>query len=143
MTFGYGLKVWHKPGAFKFNAKYPELFDALIAFGNTVVPKGWTYDAITLNKDMVAKKHTDSKNAGHSVIVGFGDYDGGELSVWGIEGTPTENKFKNYDIRDRPLLFNGSLMPHSGRPFRGSRYTIVFHKQNVDLPDKNRVLRGK
>ena len=135
MTFGYGLKVWHKPGPFKYNAKHPELFDALISFGNFVAPDGWAYDAITLNKNMVAEKHTDSKNTGRSVIVGFGPYDDGFLRIW------TDDASIDKDIKDRPLMFNGSLLPHAGLPFSGTRYSIVLHKQNVNV-ERGRQLVG-
>jgi len=136
MTFGYGLKVWHKPGPFKYNAKHPELFEALVNLGNFIAPTGWTYDAITLNKNMIANKHTDSKNTGRSLIIGFGQYSDGLLRIW-----TSDNTFIDHDIKNAPLMFNGSILAHEGLPFNGTRYSIVLHKQNVNV-ERDRQLVG-
>jgi hypothetical protein len=126
MTFGYGYKIAASPGSYRWNFKKPDVFDALVAFGNTVVPLDWEYDSITLNHNMVANKHLDVKNVGLSVIIGIGDYTGGELKVWNASNT----KSKAYSIHDKPLMFNGGLLYHEGTPFNNNRYTMVFYKQN-------------
>ena len=125
MTFGFGdnRKGWN---FYATNKKYPEVFEALVKFGNAVVPKGWKYQGITLNHGVRAKKHKDKKNVGESVIVGFGDYTGGELKVW-------DGKDKNpqpLNIRDNPAMFNGGNLYHQTTPFKGDRYTIIFYKQS-------------
>lgn len=137
MTFGYGYKIAASPGPYRWNNKYPDLFKALIAFGNSVVPAGWEYDSITLNKDMIANKHKDSKNVGLSVIVGLGDYTGGEIRVWNAE----DEDAKEYDIHDKPLMFNGGLLYHEGTPFKNTRYTMVFYKQGYK-GNKEFTLKG-
>ena len=125
MTFGYGYKIAAIPGPYRWNTKYPNLFEALIALGNSLVPIDWEYDSITLNNNMIANKHKDSKNVGLSVIIGIGNYTGGELTVWNGENEDS----KLYDIHNKPLMFNGGLLYHEGTPFEGNRYTIVFYKQ--------------
>jgi hypothetical protein len=117
---------------FKTNEKYPEVFKALVNFGNLVVPKGWEYQTITLNHNAKAKKHVDSKNVGKSVIIGIGDFTGGEIRVFKPDGTGG----KDYNLHDIPLLFNGGLLPHETQEFKvgdykpgEGRYTMIFYKQ--------------
>lgn len=107
------------------NKKHPELFAALVRFGNLAVPSGWTYQSITLNHGVQAKKHIDIQNNGDSVIVGIGNYIGGELNVYDISGI----EFVSHDIHDKPLMFNGAIYPHETKPFEGERYTMIFFKQ--------------
>ena len=124
MTFGFGD---NRRGFnyFKTNAKYPEIYKALVEFGNRAVPKGWEYQAITLNHGVKAKKHIDSKNVGKSVIIGIGNFTGGEIGVWRSDNT--KPVYKN--LHDKPIMFNGGLLPHETQPFEGNRYTMVFYKQ--------------
>lgn len=137
MTFGFGdnRQGWN---FYATNKKYPEVFEALVKFGNAVVPKGWRYQGITLNHGVKAKKHKDKKNVGESVIVGFGDYTGGELKVWdGNDKNP-----KALSIKDDPLMFNGGNLYHQTTPFKGDRYTIIFYKQ-AKKPKKGEVGIGR
>jgi len=122
MTFGFGDNR-HGWNFYKTNEKYPDVFKALIDFGNQVVPKGWEYQGITLNHGVKAKKHVDSKNVGASVIVGIGDFTGGDIRVWQGE------KHKDWALHDKPVMFNGGLLAHETQPFEGNRYTFVFYKQ--------------
>ena len=65
------------------------------------------------------RPHRDSgAGAGQSVslIVGLGDYAGGELVV---EGVP-------HDIRYTPLEFDGWTERHWTLPFHGERYSLVW-----------------
>jgi hypothetical protein len=124
MTFGFGdtRRGWNY---YKTNKVHPEIFKALVEFGNQVVPKGWTYQGITLNHGVKAKKHVDRKNVGASVIVGIGDFTGGEIRVWNQDG----GNPKDWPLHDRPVMFNGGLLAHETQPFKGDRYTFVFYKQ--------------
>jgi len=72
-----------------------------------------------------AKKHIDSKNVGASVIIGIGDFTGGEIRVWNQEG----NKHQDKNLHDHPVMFNGGLLAHETQPFKGDRYTMIFYKQ--------------
>jgi uncharacterized C2H2 Zn-finger protein len=63
--------------------------------------------------------HVDSgRGAGQSLsmIVGLGDYSGGELM---LEGTP-------HDIRYETLEFDGWKLRHWTRPFAGERFSLVW-----------------
>jgi hypothetical protein len=125
ITLGYGNTRQYGIAEFSWNRMYPDLLRALINFGNKIVPPGWEYTAITLNKGVLAKKHRDGNNVGRSVIVGIGDYTGGALRVWNMVGTESED----YDLLDRPTMFNGALRAHETQPFEGERWTIIYYKQ--------------
>lgn len=124
VTFGYGNTRSKGPGEYVWNTKYPDILRALIHFGNHVVPPGFEYSAITLNKGVKAQKHKDGGNVGRSVIVGIGNYKGGELRVWDSTGTEA----LDYDLSDQPLFFNGALRFHETQPFEGERWTIIYYK---------------
>jgi len=124
MTFGFGDNR-HGWNYYATNKKHPEVFKALIEFGNQIVPKGWEYQGITLNHGVKAKKHTDSKNVGASVIIGIGDFTGGEIRVWNKDNANPQDK----NLHDKPVMFNGGLLPHETQPFKGDRYTIIYYKQ--------------
>ena len=114
------------------NKQNPELYKALVAFGEAIVPKGWDFQTIQLNHNAKARKHRDKNNVGKSVIIGIGDYNGGELRVWDKE----DDKHKDYNIKDRPTMFNGALLSHETQPFNNpteyepgkGRYTIVYFR---------------
>jgi hypothetical protein len=123
VTLGYG-DTRHGIGQFSNNKKYPDLLKALIDFGNAVVPVGFSYSAITLNVGVLANKHIDSQNSGISYIIGIGDFTGGNIMVWDNDGNS-----KDYDLKDKPIGFNGGLLYHQTTPFTGERYTIIYYKQ--------------
>ncbi|CAE7718890.1 unnamed protein product [Symbiodinium sp. CCMP2592] len=56
------------------------------------------------------------RRQGISLIVGLGDYSGGELAVEG----------NTHDIRYRPLEFNGWTQRHWTQPFVGERFSLVW-----------------
>lgn len=123
-NFGFGrTRQGYKP--YVANQHHPELFKALVRFGNLVVPHGWEYQSITLNHGVKAKKHIDGQNVGRSVIIGIGDYSGGKVNIFAEDGT----KPKAYDVKNEPTMFNGAVYPHSTQPFKGERYTMIFFKQ--------------
>ena len=124
-TLGFGNTRFRGIGEFSFNSKWPGVLKALIEYGNVVAPEGWTYTTITLNHGVQAKKHRDPRNVGKSIIVGFGDYEGGALRVW----DPNDENPQDLDLKDRPTLFNGALLPHETQPFTGERYTVIYYRQ--------------
>ncbi len=74
---------------------------------------------IAVNRHAQFKPHKDvgsGSGQSRSLIVGLGDYVGGETVV---EGEP-------YDIRYLPLEFNGWKQRHWTLPFHGERYSIVW-----------------
>jgi hypothetical protein len=125
MSFGYGIRTFKGYGEFAMNTKYPTLLKLLVSYGNLVVPTGWRYETITVNYGVKAKKHKDAKNSGESVIVGIGDFTGGDIKVWNTDDV-TE---AIYNLHDQPLMFNGSTHFHETMPFDGERYTFIFYRQ--------------
>jgi hypothetical protein len=125
MTLGFG-DTRSGIKQFSTNKKYPELLKALIEYGNAIVPKGFEYNAITINEGVKAKKHIDSKNAGVSFITGVGDFTGGNIRVFDKD---SKKAYKDYDLKDKAVGFNGGLLYHQTTPFKGERYTIIYYKQ--------------
>jgi hypothetical protein len=138
MTFGFG-DTRKGIKEFKKNKEHPELLRRLADFGNLCVPLGWDYNAITLNEGVKAKKHKDSKNLGPSVIIGIGDFTGGEIRVWDKD----DKNPKDYNLHDHPVMFNGGLLFHETQPFDGERYTIIFYKQMWEGKVKGVRMVGK
>jgi len=129
MNMGVVLTRGRGYNSSKYATKYPDVLKKVIAYGNAVVPIGFTYNAITINRNVQAKRHYDGANKGKSIIVGFGPYDGGALRVYGKQS----EEYVAHDIHDRPLLFNGALLEHETEPFSGTRYTIIFYTQKPGL----------
>lgn len=123
MTLGFG-DTRHGIKDYSSNAKYPALMKALVDYGNAIVPIGFQYNGITLNHNVKAKKHIDSKNFGTSYITGLGEYTGGDLKVY-----KNETEYDAMDLHNRAVGFNGAEMAHETCDFEGERYTIIYYKQ--------------
>ncbi len=123
------------------NKEHPEVYKALVEFGEAIVPKGWDFQTIQLNHNVKAKKHSDKHNVGKSVIIGIGDYTGGELRVF----SPDSSKHQDYNLKDTPVMFNGSVLPHEGQQFQTpteykpghGRYTIVYFRHKYKPKGSN------
>ena len=74
------------------------------------------FTSVYVNRNTVCKQHLDSRNVGESLLVGFGDYTGGETFLLELQ----------FDISKKSLIFNGSKIPHGSEPFIGTRYSLVF-----------------
>jgi len=95
--------------------KEPELYDAI----KEVAPEWWGDDTqITLNKDLVCKRHRDHGNKEHSWILWLGDFTGGALNF--DDGTKVEGKGVWHKI-------NGQI-PHWNDPHEGSKYSVVLYR---------------
>lgn len=99
------------------NSKYPEIYEQLKKLINKIDPN-FEYDCITLNHNFRCIPHYDKHNKSASLIVSFGDFEGGELVVEGEE----------FDIKNNPLIFNGSVSRHWTLEFIGDRYSVIFFK---------------
>lgn len=138
ITFGFG-NTRRGFKEFSTNRRHPRLLKLLADFGNEVVPKGWEYNAITLNEGVKAKKHKDVLNIGRSVLIGIGDYEGGDVRVWdGEDKHPIV-----FDVKMNPVMFNGGLLYHQTTPFKGERYTIIYYKQKQEGTTKGVPMRGR
>jgi len=96
----------------------PQLHHLLMKFALVNVSQHITFTSIQVNDSLKCASHKDKHNQGDSYIVGFGPYTGGELMLKGIG---------EYNIRHRPLLFNGAEIEHETKAFSGRRWSIVFH----------------
>ena len=108
----------------RFSIKHPRVYRALFDFAKHVCPPGMDVTSVTLNYGVKALKHKDSFNVGDSVIVGISEYTGGKLRVY-----TSETDYTAYDIKDAPLMFNGSELAHETEDFWGRRYTIIYYSQ--------------
>ena len=71
--------------------------------------------AFMLNHNYVTKPHTDKLNKGKSVVIAFGDYEGGDLIVEG----------KKVNTKHRPATLQPKVK-HWNEPIKkGNRYSIV------------------
>lgn len=99
--------------------KRPYLYKLLLDFARDYIDIPFT--SITLNQNYKADKHRDNGNEGESIVISFGDFQGGELKIYEgpLEGT--------HDIRHKPIKADFSKIYHSVEPFTGNRYSLVFY----------------
>ena len=128
----------HNPELEKFpltkqTIKNPELFNRLKEIIKIVNPD-FVYNGITINKNCVAKPHKDSNNLGNGMIVGVGDYTGGDLCV-----LDEKNKtIYQHNIKYNFLEFNGGIHLHWNTPLlSGTKYTIIWF--NNQICNKNNI----
>ena len=110
------------------NTLFPDLVNAVFQlelalsetrFDPTLCPKRPASSHCAINANAQFAPHVDSgRGAGQSLsmIVGLGDYNGGELAVEG----------DYYDIRYKPLQFDGWKLRHWTNPFAGERFSLVW-----------------
>lgn len=128
------------------NEIFPELTEAVFALEADLAARGVrategdyaknlrpvsSHCAVNCNAQFTP--HVDSgRGAGQSLsmIVGLGDYTGGELAVEG----------EQYNIRYQPLEFDGWRLRHWTLPFRGERFSLVWftpesqaNKESLDV----------
>jgi hypothetical protein len=97
----------------------PKLYCHLLEFAEKFVDISW--NAVTVNQNYKADKHRDKNNKGPSFLVAFGDYTGGNLSIYEGDLSGSHNIFC------RPLITDFSKVFHAVEPFEGSRYSLVYY----------------
>jgi len=101
------------------NELFPDLVEAIFDLERAIAPDRQASTMVAINRRATFRPHTDA-GAGfgqsNSLIVGLGDYAGGELAV---EGTPV-------DIRFAPCTFDGWRERHWTLPFSGERFSLVW-----------------
>ena len=103
------------------NIKYPNIYEALQKIIKILDPN-FIYTTITINKNVKALPHRDKNNSGISLIIGFGDYEGGGLYV------EEEAGYILHDIKHKLLYFNGVHQTHYTEDFTGGdRWTAIFY----------------
>lgn len=107
----------------RWNKIYPELYDALLELATYIIPDDLEFKGemnITLNKNLKCLPHHDQNN-GDSIIMGFGDYEGGRLILH------HSDKNKEFiDIKYKPFKFNGKKTLHSTEHYKGNRYSVIY-----------------
>jgi len=98
------------------NKKYPQVYDSLKKLIHHIDPN-FKYNSITINRNFKCRPHYDKNNKSPSMIIGLGDYEGGELVIEKCE----------FDIKNNPVIFNGGSGLHWVNEFIGDRYTIVYY----------------
>ncbi len=104
----------------KPNILYPELYKGLKNIAETLFPD-FEYNTITLNHNLKCKAHKDSRNVGNSIILGFGNYEGGKLNVEG----------ESIDIKYKPFKFNGAEKTHYTEDFTKERWSAVYFYRKI------------
>lgn len=107
----------------KYSKKYPEMMDLFNEFIDSHLPE-FGFNSVYVNKNVVCKWHTDSKNVGESLLIGLGKYTGGQSAL------KIKNKELKFHIKNQSLSFNGSEISHRSLPFKGTRYSLVFFKSS-------------
>jgi tRNA U38,U39,U40 pseudouridine synthase TruA len=103
----------------KSNELFPELTRAAFELERALMPEREPSSTIAINRNAQFRPHTDSgAGAGQStsLIVGLGNYIGGELVVEGVKK----------DIHYKAIEFNGWTQRHWTMPFQGERYSLVW-----------------
>jgi len=123
-NLGGGRRRYLPTGEFKPNKDNPELFKTIVEYANLILPTGFEYSVITLNKNLKAKKHKDGGNDGLGCITFLGDYTGGGLYIYDDKDKP-----KLYPSKDVVIGFNGARLAHKTEAFKGDRYAMIFYQQ--------------
>jgi len=110
----------------------PRLHYLLMLFARMYV--GISFTSIQVNDSLTCLPHKDIHNVGESYIVAFGDYTGGELILNLPDGK------QEFNIRHRPMLFDGSKIEHSVKEFKGRRWSLVYH--TLEIPKKFPMIRS-
>lgn len=125
MTFGVVMERFKKNPKIierRGNRLFPTLYEDLKQLANCEFPN-FKYNCITVNHNVLGKRHLDGKNVGMSMIVGFGDYQDGKIC---IEDKKDVSNVYKYNIRYKPLKFNGSKEYHWVDGWEGDRWTAVY-----------------
>ena len=111
---------------------------ALVDFVREMVPS-FQFNAVIVNQDYAGRPHVDTNNYGPSLILGLGDYQGGELWVHNDLGEdpvsitervtkyPVGTYYGSYhDLHGKLTEFDGRLL-HAVKDFTGPRMTVVWY----------------
>jgi len=123
-NLGGGRRRFLPVGEFSKNKENPELFKTIVEYANLILPTGFEYSVITINKNLKAKKHKDGGNDGLGCITFLGDYTGGGLYIYDDKDKP-----KLYDTHNVVIGFNGARLAHKTEAFKGDRYAMIFYQQ--------------
>lgn len=107
-------------GLSNLSKKYPKIYEEILRIGKIICP--FEFQSIHLNHNVVCPKHKDSNNAGESLLISFGEYEGCKIVI----------DEKIYDANCSPIIFNGSQLEHYNTDdLVGNKYSLVYfqHKK--------------
>ena len=126
-SFIFGKNMKDSTGGLSYwSTEYKDLYDFFQGLIGRVHPEH-PYTNITVNKNLVCKKHTDGGNTGRSYIISFGTFTGGRLIIEKKGGGDP----KVVDIYRKFVGFDGSTQPHETEAYDGERYSAVFYTSNI------------
>lgn len=126
-SFIFGRNMKDSTGALSYwSTEYEELYEFFKQLIGRIHPEH-QYTNITVNKNLICKKHTDGGNSGPSYIVSFGHFTGGRLIIEKKGGGDP----RPVDIYRKFVKFDGSLQPHETEAFEGERYSAVFYMSSI------------
>lgn len=141
VTMGQVNQPFHKfKGYSKFTEQHPDLWKAVQDMAEYLDPNH-RYTSVTINHNVLCKPHKDSRNDGTTMIIGLGNYKGGQLCIDGNE----------IDINHKPYYFNGWLHEHYNKPHTGDRWSLMFYSlrkswdivhRDEDIPIIREVFHG-
>ena len=103
-----------------------ELYEMLKEIMRIVNPN-FKYNGITINKNVITPPHIDKNNDGNSIIIGLGDYEGGELCVY----DKTNGELYCVDVRKCFVEMNGKDKHFNLPLISGTKYTIIYFNNNI------------
>ncbi len=115
--FGTSAKNYGYFGDSTNNIKYNIIYDILLDLSNYLNFECTTFQ---INHNFKTQPHYDKNNIGNTLIIAFGDYDGGELNV------NINNEIEIIDIKYKQYIFDGSNNLHWTNDFIGNRYSLMF-----------------
>ena len=99
LAFPLGLiSHFHGLSCSSYTRKYTELCLQLNAFMRAAAPQ-FRYTTIQLNNGYSSKLHVDSNNEGPSMIMAVGEFTGGDLWIYDVDGKviePVKEKMKGW-----------------------------------------------
>lgn len=122
VTFGW-VYQWANAGGKKHarcNTKFPRIYTLLkkiIQFSDPT----FKFTSIQVNQNVKCKPHTDRSNVGETVMIGFGDYCGGNILI-----KEKQDSIKSYNVFGNFLRFDGRSL-HWTAPWTGNRITVLFY----------------
>ena len=100
----------------KIYSEKPFLMEVFKEFAEKYIPD-YQFTEVQINKNFRSPPHYDKGNKGDSYIIGFGDYEDGELVI----------KEKPHDIKGKFLKFDGAKNLHYVNHWKGNRWSLVFY----------------
>lgn len=140
-AFGLIHRWYLPPDYSRMCWKRAYLYKLLMDFADKYVTIPYT--SITLNQNYRADRHYDKGNVGESLVVAFGDYEGGELDIHepSYPGSLVAVNSVAHDIKHKSIIGDFSKILHSVKMFIGNRYSLVFY--TLDTQKRGEVMIPK